>query len=111
MLNGQNCSSPINAGKYIEDFECENKNTDDRKLKEMRLSFPSGHSSFSAYTMFYCAVSLGYFLSYFKLENVRIFFSDLFTSPNELGRFKVPQALFAVRADPHSLVHCTESHF
>lgn len=26
-------------------------------LKEMRLSFPSGHASFSAYTMVYCAVS------------------------------------------------------
>lgn len=49
------CTSVDNRWRYIEVFECLG---DDKKLlKEMRLSFPSGHSSFSAYTMIYFAVS------------------------------------------------------
>lgn len=51
-----NCSHPINYGRYIEDFKCLEE-SGNRLLKEMRLSFPSGHSSFSMYTMLYCAVS------------------------------------------------------
>ncbi|XP_063830845.1 putative phosphatidate phosphatase [Ostrinia nubilalis] len=48
------CNSVDNRWRYIEVFECLN---DDRKLlKEMRLSFPSGHSSFSAYSMIYFAM-------------------------------------------------------
>lgn len=47
-----NCTAPENKWRYIVDFEC--LRTDEPKLiKEMRLSFPSGHSSFSAYTMLY----------------------------------------------------------
>lgn len=49
------CNNPDNHGKYIEDFECAN-DPSKRLLKEMRLSFPSGHSSFSAYTLIYLAV-------------------------------------------------------
>ncbi|KAE8746661.1 hypothetical protein FOCC_FOCC006649 [Frankliniella occidentalis] len=45
-----NCSLPENQHKYWEEFEC-TANIGSRKLKEARLSFPSGHSSFSAYTM------------------------------------------------------------
>lgn len=52
-----NCSHPINFGRYIEDFKCLEE-SGQRLLKEMRLSFPSGHSSFSMYTMLYCAVSI-----------------------------------------------------
>lgn len=56
MADGTNCSHPLNAGRYIEDFTCTG-DWGNRTLKEVRLSFPSGHSSFSAYTMVYCAVS------------------------------------------------------
>lgn len=56
MPDGTDCSNPINFGRYIEDFRCLNTNITDRLVKEMRLSFPSGHSSFSVYTMVYCAV-------------------------------------------------------
>lgn len=56
LPDGTDCSSPQNQGKYIVDFTCANDPTA-RILKEVRLSFPSGHSSFSAYTMIYCAVS------------------------------------------------------
>lgn len=57
MLDGTNCSHPTNIGRYIEEFTCLNTDSNQRMLKEMRLSFPSGHSSFSSYTMIYCAVS------------------------------------------------------
>lgn len=56
MPDGTNCSHPLNLGRYIEEFSCTG-DSNNRILKEMRLSFPSGHSSFSAYTMIYCAVS------------------------------------------------------
>ncbi|XP_072942430.1 putative phosphatidate phosphatase [Epargyreus clarus] len=50
------CTLPENRYRYIEDFMCLNE---DKKFhKEMRLSFPSGHASFSAYTMFYFSMYL-----------------------------------------------------
>lgn len=60
MADGTTCANATNHGKYIEDFTCEEDKYElsERKIKEMRLSFPSGHSSFSAYTMIYCAVSI-----------------------------------------------------
>lgn len=61
-----NCSHPINYGRYIEDFKCLEE-SGNRLLKEMRLSFPSGHSSFSMYTMLYCAVSTHTDPSFFYL--------------------------------------------
>ncbi|KAJ1524106.1 hypothetical protein ONE63_010642 [Megalurothrips usitatus] len=47
-----NCSLPENHHIYHENFQC-TANLGTRKLKEARLSFPSGHSSFSAYTMLF----------------------------------------------------------
>lgn len=41
---------------YVEKFEC-GSNATRHQLKEVRLSFMSGHSSFSAYTMLYAVVS------------------------------------------------------
>ncbi|CAO1303717.1 unnamed protein product [Diamesa tonsa] len=58
MPNGFNCSHPDNLQRYIEEFTCSNTGSSARQLKEMRLSFPSGHSSFSAYTMIFCALFL-----------------------------------------------------
>lgn len=58
IINGFNCSHPSNQGRYIEVFQCMGEGSSERMLKEMRLSFPSGHSSFSAYTMVYCAIYL-----------------------------------------------------
>ncbi|XP_049877011.1 putative phosphatidate phosphatase [Pectinophora gossypiella] len=51
-----NCNLDENKWRYIENFTC--LNNDAKLLKEMRLSFPSGHSSFSAYTMIYFAMYL-----------------------------------------------------
>lgn len=58
MLDGTNCSDPINFGRYIEDFTCIGYKSSARMLKEVRLSFPSGHSSFSTFTMVYMALYL-----------------------------------------------------
>ncbi|XP_050023738.2 putative phosphatidate phosphatase isoform X2 [Dermacentor andersoni] len=43
------CAKPYT---YVENFTC-GSNATEHQLKEMRLSFMSGHSSFSAYTMMY----------------------------------------------------------
>ncbi|EZA55072.1 hypothetical protein DMN91_009291 [Ooceraea biroi] len=54
-----NCSLPENQHRYIEKFTCSTVGSISAKmLKEVRLSFPSGHSSFSAYTMLYLAMYL-----------------------------------------------------
>ncbi|KAK4885421.1 hypothetical protein RN001_001692 [Aquatica leii] len=55
-----NCTDPKNFYIYHEEFHCTNSLYTDTKriLKEMRLSFPSGHSSFSMYTMLYFAIYL-----------------------------------------------------
>lgn len=51
LPDGTNCSSPTNLHRYIEDFTCGNIDS-----KSMRLSFPSGHSSFAMYTMLFAAL-------------------------------------------------------
>lgn len=57
------CNDPKFKFAYIEEFNCQQKNS--RRLKDMRLSFPSGHSSFSAYCMVFLVVSnLEIFLNY-----------------------------------------------
>lgn len=58
MPDGTNCSNPLNFNRYIQEFDCGNKESSVRRLKEMRLSFPSGHSSFSMYTMLFLVLYL-----------------------------------------------------
>lgn len=58
MPDGTTCKDPENNGRYITDFICTSEKSTPRMLKEMRLSFPSGHSSFSMYTLVYCAIYL-----------------------------------------------------
>lgn len=58
MPDGTNCTDPKNFNRYIEEFTCGNEDSSARRLKEMRLSFPSGHSSFSMYTMVFAALYL-----------------------------------------------------
>jgi len=57
MADGSTCDDAINAGKYIQEFTCKGVGSSARMLKEMRLSFPSGHSSFTFFAMVYLAVS------------------------------------------------------
>lgn len=42
-----------NAGKYITIYECRGDET-----RDMRLSFPSGHASFTGYSLIYCVLYL-----------------------------------------------------
>lgn len=58
FADGTNCTNPANFYRYMEEFTCSNDDSTKRKLKEMRLSFPSGHSSFSMYTMTFAALYL-----------------------------------------------------
>ncbi|XP_049787389.1 putative phosphatidate phosphatase isoform X1 [Schistocerca cancellata] len=51
-----NCTEPKYMHKYIEEFTCTGDHPE--LFKEVRLSFPSGHSSFSAYTMIYLVLYL-----------------------------------------------------
>lgn len=52
-----NCTSPEWQHRYIQyhEYTCTGTQTD--KFKDMRMSFLSGHSSWSAYTMVFLAVS------------------------------------------------------
>lgn len=58
MPDGSNCSNPINMRRYIEEYSCGNSASSAVMLKDMRMSFPSGHSSFSMYTMIFAVVYL-----------------------------------------------------
>uniref|UniRef100_A0A1B0AHS6 Phosphatidic acid phosphatase type 2/haloperoxidase domain-containing protein n=1 Tax=Glossina pallidipes TaxID=7398 RepID=A0A1B0AHS6_GLOPL len=58
MPGGTTCASFLNQNKYIMDFHCKGVGSTERMLKEARLSFPSGHSSFSFFTMVYLAMYL-----------------------------------------------------
>ncbi|XP_046596702.1 putative phosphatidate phosphatase isoform X1 [Neodiprion lecontei] len=59
VCNTSACNLTSNVGVYVEDFTCNPLPIyTERTLKEARLSFPSGHSSFSAYTMIYLVLYL-----------------------------------------------------
>ncbi|XP_061390409.1 putative phosphatidate phosphatase, partial [Musca vetustissima] len=58
MPDGTTCADPINQGRYITDFRCAGVGSTERMLKEVSLSFPSGHSSFTFYGMVYLAIYL-----------------------------------------------------
>jgi phosphatidate phosphatase len=58
MNDGTDCTNPANLNQYIENYSCSGTEATERMLKDMRLSFPSGHASFGFYTMVFCAVRL-----------------------------------------------------
>lgn len=49
-----NCSTG-NWPQYVDQIPCTTEELD--KLKDARMSFPSGHASFSTFTMLYLVVS------------------------------------------------------
>lgn len=57
MNDGTDCNNVINLHRYVENFTCSNPAVTEKMLKDMRMSFPSANSSFSFYTMLFCAVS------------------------------------------------------
>ncbi|XP_017836067.1 putative phosphatidate phosphatase [Drosophila busckii] len=58
MPDGTNCSHARNLGRYIENFSCSAAAMSAKRLKDMRLSFPSGHASFACYSMIFLAIYL-----------------------------------------------------
>lgn len=64
MLDGTNCTHAINLHRYIEDFKCTNNESTDDMLSEMKLSFPSGHSSLSMYAMIFTALYLQHLMTW-----------------------------------------------
>uniref|UniRef100_A0A1B0AHS4 Phosphatidic acid phosphatase type 2/haloperoxidase domain-containing protein n=1 Tax=Glossina pallidipes TaxID=7398 RepID=A0A1B0AHS4_GLOPL len=58
MNDGTTCDDLQNEGRYIEDFTCRGLGYTPKILKEAHLSFPSGHASFTCFTMIYIAIYL-----------------------------------------------------
>lgn len=119
MPDGTDCSNPSNFGRYIEEFRCQNNNITANIVKNMRLSFPSGHSSFTVFTMVYCAVSFTEFARsfvMFSLSPIDIltdfaivrFVSDLFAVTDDMERLKVSEALHTIRSADDNVVHVLE---
>ncbi|XP_023171536.2 putative phosphatidate phosphatase isoform X2 [Drosophila hydei] len=78
MPDWSTCENATNVGKYIMDFECQGVGSSARMLKEMRLSFPSGHSSFTFYTMVYVALYLQARMNWRGSKLLRHFLQFLF---------------------------------
>lgn len=104
------CDDPSNVGKYIEDFTCRGLNSTERMLKEVSLSFPSGHSSFTFYTMVYTAVNAILIIELCNVSHTKVLFKiDILAIPNELARIKVVEAFFAVLINHNCMVYGIES--
>ncbi|XP_001986345.2 putative phosphatidate phosphatase isoform X2 [Drosophila grimshawi] len=58
LPDGTSCSDAINANRYIENFTCTALNMSAKRLKDVQLSFPSGHASFACYSMVYLVIYL-----------------------------------------------------
>ncbi|KAG5675412.1 hypothetical protein PVAND_005320 [Polypedilum vanderplanki] len=55
LSNGLTCKDLDNWNTYISDYTCTNQDVSDWTLTNARISFPSGHASFSFYCSFFCA--------------------------------------------------------
>ncbi|XP_070493912.1 putative phosphatidate phosphatase [Chironomus tepperi] len=53
LSDGTNCSNTKNFDKYIQDYTCSNANATPGDLRYIRVSFVSGHTSFSFMTAFF----------------------------------------------------------
>jgi phosphatidate phosphatase len=60
MSDGTDCSNFINFNRYIEDFMCSNAAATSKQLREMRISFPSGHASLAFFTAVFITLYLHY---------------------------------------------------
>ncbi|XP_017147928.1 putative phosphatidate phosphatase isoform X1 [Drosophila miranda] len=73
LWDGSNCSHPMNAGRYIEEFTCGAADMNAKRIKDMSLSFPSGHASFAFYAMLYTAIYLQRRMHWPRLRMVQHF--------------------------------------
>lgn len=69
FYDGTNCNSPTRQYRYNEDYQCLNPEATGEMGRQMRLSFPSGHSSFVFYTMVFCTVSWSLLRIQFSIIN------------------------------------------
>ncbi|KAL7026435.1 hypothetical protein ACKWTF_013912 [Chironomus riparius] len=58
LLDGTTCADPQNFMKYILDYKCSNEDATTSSLREIRMSFPSGHANFSFVTAWFCVFYL-----------------------------------------------------
>lgn len=109
MPDGSTCADERNAGKYITNFDCKGVGSSARMLKEMRLSFPSGHSSFTFYTMVYVAVSQ-LIPKCLQIEPILItpLLAALFARPHDVAWVQAAASLSTVPVHNDCLVHCAE---
>ncbi|XP_070493919.1 putative phosphatidate phosphatase [Chironomus tepperi] len=60
LSDGTTCADPQNFNKYILDYTCSNEEATISSLREIRMSFPSGHANFSFVTALFCVFYLEY---------------------------------------------------
>ncbi|XP_030371858.1 putative phosphatidate phosphatase [Scaptodrosophila lebanonensis] len=56
MTDGSMCSDPVNAHRYVENYDCAGEGYTIADIRQARLSFPSGHSSMAFYALVYMAL-------------------------------------------------------
>jgi len=64
------CPPNLHIYRYVEDYECQNYESSYR-VRDARLSFMSGHSSFSAYSMVFSAIYIQYRVKWQALSLLR----------------------------------------
>lgn len=79
-FDGTNCSDPANFYRYIEDYTCANHASSEEQLRDMKLSFPSGHSSFSMYAMFFAALYLHFTMTWKGSKLLKYLLQFIFVS-------------------------------
>lgn len=112
FANGLNCSRAA-GWKYVENFTC-GTNISNEMLKKLRLSFPSSHASFSAYTMAYSVVSIFpnrlIKIQLFCKLNIAIIL-DLSADTYDMEWIETIQTFFAICATDGGGVHQFDSNF
>jgi len=96
------CPVTSNNFHYIESYECAAGYESTYKIKDARLSFMSGHSSYAAYTMVFTAVSFYTFYCIFH-TNFLSFYLDLYSIQNQMADPVPPSSSDA--DVPHLLGH------
>ena len=109
MKDGTDCTNAINFHRYIEEFTCSNPEATEKVLKDMRMSFPSANSSFSFFTMVFCAVSLlnNHYLKITRSQNY-IYLTAVSAYKNELEGILSLKVFHAICLSYDGLVHIVE---
>nr|XP_014098576.1 putative phosphatidate phosphatase isoform X2 [Bactrocera oleae]XP_014098579.1 putative phosphatidate phosphatase isoform X2 [Bactrocera oleae]XP_014098580.1 putative phosphatidate phosphatase isoform X2 [Bactrocera oleae] len=76
MVDSSTCNDTVNADRYIEEFICTGDATP-RMIKQMSLSFPSGHASFACFAMVYITIYLEKRMTWERCKMVKHFIQFL----------------------------------